>query len=244
MRARFILTICSLLAITASAQNNAHSEPPYMAHSSNFVMTLFNLKPEDVQEFLPAGIKANVNDTGMVTGGLEIYETDRIQGTPNYGMVFIFVEVANLESNNGTPGHWAIWGRLNQESTLKNMQHYFNFPYQLDKIEVTQEESIYTGTVGNGLISLKIKYNEKAPFGGEGIVNMYSLSKDGKILKTEVPWFSTGCAGNLIALDIDPQGDSVLNLVKTCKPYFSIISTSQTFSYSRPGHGGVGLGMR
>jgi hypothetical protein len=197
-------------------------------------MTLFNLKPEDVQPFLPAGIKAKVNDAGMVTGGLEMYETDRIQGTPNYGIVFIFVEVVGLESNNGTPGHWAIWGRVNQQVTLQNMQHYFNFPYELENISVEESAGIYRGRVGTGVISLKIRFNDKAPFGGEGIVNMCSISKDGKILKSEVPWFSEGSVGELMDFDIVAEGDKVLQIIKGIKPYFSMISTNQTFAYSRP----------
>jgi hypothetical protein len=231
----FILGVALFLnSVCTRAQQSSLSGPPYLAHSSNFIMTLFNLRAEDVQPLLPSSVKAKIKDAGMVTAGLEIYETDRIHGIPQYSMVFLFVEVAGLESNNGTPGHWAIWGRINQKSTLQNMLHHFSFPYGFEEIKLTHESNVYTGTVGAGLIDLKIKFNEKQPFAGEGIVNMCSFSRDGKILITEVPWFSTGSTGELVRFDIDPQGDKVLEIVKNAKPYFSMISTNQTFSYSRP----------
>lgn len=220
--------------ITASSQKNELSDPPYMAHSSDFVMTLFNVEPGVVHSLLPEGVKAKINDAGMTTGGIEIYETDRIHGIANYGMAFIFVEVEDLESNNGTPGHWAIWGSVDQAAALENMQHYFNFPYKFGEIEVANEGNVYTATVGSGQLILKVKSDEKQPVGGEGIVNMCSLSKDGKILKTEVPWFSTGRAGELIDMEVNPQGNKILDIIKNCKPHFTIVSTDQTFSYSRP----------
>jgi hypothetical protein len=237
MKARIffpVLVILLVQTMRANSQQNTLTDPPYLAHSSNFVMMLFNLEQDVVQTLLPPGVKAKINTAGTVTAGIEIYETDRIHGVSQYGIVFIFVEVADLESNNGTPGHWAIWGKVNQKNTLQSMLHYFNFPYSFDEIKVTKEDNTYTATVGTNQIKLKLRYNEKQPFAGEGVVNMCSASKDGKIIKTEVPWFSTGSAAELISFEVDPRGNTILEIIKKATPHFSLISTNQSFSYSRP----------
>lgn len=219
------------------AQDKNLSEPPYLAHSANFMMVLFQLKANDVQVLLPEGVLPNANEAGMVTAGFEIYETDRVYGLPEYGMAFIFVEVKNLTSNNGTPGHWALWGTVDDHVTLQVMRDTFGFPYRFENVRVTESADIYTGRVGEEgkeSVIIRIKFNEAKPFSGEGIVNMCSMAKNGKTLKTEVPWFTTGTAGDIIDFEIKPKGDKVLELIKVAKPHFQIISSNQIFSYSRP----------
>lgn len=208
-------------------------DPPYLAHSSNFMMIMFNLKATDVQKLLPDGVEVNANDAGLVNAGLEMYETDRIWGVPQYGIVFMFVEVKGMESNNGTPGHWALWGKVNERTVLQKFTHHFSFPYQYSDVKITKEKNVFTGRVGSDLVNLQIKLNDAQPFKGEGIVNMCSFSADGKIVKSEVPWFSTGVIGELVKLEINAQGDNILEMVKNVIPHFVMVSTNQSFCYSR-----------
>ncbi len=211
---------------------------PFIAHSSNFLMALFNLNKEEVQPLLPEGMRAKINESGQVTAGFEMYETDRISGIPNYLIAFIYVEVTGLNSKNGAPGHWAIWGNVTGKTVLNNFKDHFNFPYELEEqMSIVKVNNMFTGTVGSSgreKITLKVDYQHDKPFSGEGIVNMYGENNKGQVVKTEVPWLSSGSFGNLVSLEINPMGNKALELIKDAKPFVSIISTNQSFSYSIP----------
>jgi hypothetical protein len=62
--------------------------PPYIARTSNFMALAFQLKADEAQKLLPADVKIKSDDSGMASGGMEIYTTDQIYGVPGYTIAF------------------------------------------------------------------------------------------------------------------------------------------------------------
>src|SRR5690606_39036171 len=92
---------------TTSGQSTSQIDsivaPPFQVHSGNFMMALFFLNAEAVNDLLHEGMQAKANPDGMVSATLELYQTDRIYGIPNYSVAFLVVDVLDYDSENGTP---------------------------------------------------------------------------------------------------------------------------------------------
>ncbi len=232
-----LLIIVNLQNVYAQLPTVTQAAPPWMAYSNNFFMTVFQLKFSDVQPLLPKHIKAKVNNLGRVTAMLEVYETKRIYGLPNYKMAFIAVEVKGYDSSNGMPGHWPLWGNVSPKPVARNMQRYFSLPFEFQpNIAINKEAGLHSATIGapdKALIHIKMRQLKDKTFSAEGVVNMLSKSQKGLFL-TAVPWFSNGYAGELLSLDINADDIPALKLLEGQKPLFSVISINQTFTYSQP----------
>jgi len=50
--------------------------------------------------------------------------------------------VSGPKSNNGKPGNWAIWGAVNNDTTLKNFKHFYNYPYRWEKEIMIEKEKM------------------------------------------------------------------------------------------------------
>lgn len=236
----FMLLFSALVSLEASYGQAAKPDmklltPPYIAHTSNFMMILFHLKAEEAQKLLPANVKVKSDDKGMVTGGMEIYTTDQIYGVPNYTIGFIYVEVNGLESNDGSPGHWAVWGAMNNDTSLQNFRHFYNYPYKLEnKIMIGKKGNESTATIGDSEgLKLKLRIKVGKPVSAGGIANNYSQSSDGRIIKTEIPWLANGNEADVISFEVSAGSNKVLETIKEAKPFFGLISNN-AFSYSRP----------
>jgi len=244
LKRRFLIALIFLLCMqfksyAQEAENSiADSPPPYMANSSNFALVLFNLDVEKVKSILPRDIHPNINDSGMVTAGLEMYTTERVFGLPNFTMAFIFVEVEGMDSENGTPGHWAIWGNSNNKKVLHRFETYYNFPYvyqeHLDIALTEKEFSGEIGSEGNPTIALKIALQNDQPVVTEGIVNMCAKRKDNSTIASEVVWFTNGYVGKPVSFQIRSKGVSTLEILKGVQPYWALVSNRQQFCYSKP----------
>lgn len=226
-----------LFGQTAPAQP-APIPPPWLLHSSNFLITLFNLKGEDVQKLLPPGITVKANDSGMVVAGLEMYVTDRVYGMPTYTTAFIFVEITGHDSPSGYPGHWIIWGKVDQPVALANFQHHFGLPYDAEpNLSVSMADGMHVGSVGAPgaeVVKMKIAPLAEPGMNIEGSVNVVGKNATGVIVRTEIPWFSTWQKGTLVTYEITPRGNSALELIKSAQPFFVVTSINQIFSYSKP----------
>ena len=239
LRSSLLLLLIPLMSFAQAAPTKPTPvSPPWLMTSGNFMLMLFNLKAADVQKLLPDGVTAKVNDSGLTTAGFEMYETNRTYGIPSYVTAFIFVEIEGPVSTSGIPGHWALWGKMNDPAALAAFQQQFGFPYELDPhLTVGITEGSHFGRVGvPGAEVLKIKISPLAEPGNsvEGAVDMVGKTAAGTLVRTEVPWFTTLQRGELVTFEIEPRGNPVLQLVKEAQPVFVAASTKQTFSYSRP----------
>lgn len=85
-----------IYAITLCAKSKFSYEnviSPYTARTSNFMALAFQLKAYEAQKLLPADVKSKSDDSGMASGGMEIYTTDQIYGVPGYTIAFLYVVV-------------------------------------------------------------------------------------------------------------------------------------------------------
>ncbi|HEX7026034.1 MAG TPA: hypothetical protein VF268_02245 [Gammaproteobacteria bacterium] len=224
------------LLCSKSLAGQTEYAPPWTAHSENFFMIVMSLHAGNVQKLLPKGVEALANEDGMVATIFEMYDTGRVSGMPDYKIAFVVVEIRNLNSRDGTPGHFAIWGKTDSPESLEVLQNHFGFPYSLaENITVGKEQNAYTGSIGapgKEMMRVKIEPVPEQPFTGEGIVNMVGLNGERNIVKSEVPYLTSGYTGRIVSFEIQPQGDPVLELIKNATPAWSMVSDNQIFSYS------------
>ncbi|MGD2033683.1 MAG: hypothetical protein PVF73_01405 [Bacteroidales bacterium] len=194
--------------------------PPFLAHSSRFMMALFHLKAEKVNKLLPEGIVAIENKDGMVTATFEMYETDRIYGLPNYKVAFIVVDVSGHNSRDDTPGHFAVWGNTDSKAASEYFYSHFGLPFSYtEHMTLKTDGKKYTGTIGlqgEEKIRIGLEILPGQPFSGSGIVNMVGKTEDGIIAISEVLWLSNGYNGYLQTFDVDPQGRSCSGINERC----------------------------
>lgn len=233
------LAAASFPSLYGQATNSAIKpvNPPYIARTSNFMMILFHLKAGEAQKLLPANVKVKSDDKGLVTGGMEIYTTDQIYGVPKYTIAFIYVEISGEESNSGTSGNWPVWGMVNNDTSLQNFRHFFNYPYHHEKrmtIEKKGTEQVATvGDNGGEGLTLKLRRKTDRPVAGEGLATIVSQSLNGRILKTEIPWLANGNEANIVSFEVRAGSNKVLETIRGAKPFYGQISTN-VFSYTRP----------
>ncbi len=235
----FILILC-YNSSPAQIKNETDiiKAPPFQAHSHHFMIALFHFKAKQVNGFLPKGIIARENEEGWVTAAFEMYETDRIYGLPNYKVAFFVVDIVGYDSENGTPGHFAIWGNITPREASENFNYHFGFPFVYEEnIAFKIKGDIYEGTIGppgKEKIKFELQKISDKPLSGSGIVNMVGKTTENKMVISEVPWLSEGNIGKLARFEIDPQGYPVLEILKDAKPFWAAISYDQIFSYSKP----------
>lgn len=227
----------SLFAQTAGVAESPKFAPPWVVQSGNFLMIAFNLKPADVQKLLPKGVEPLLNKEGMVTAILEMYETSQVSGIPGYKTAFIVVDVQGHDSREGTPGHFAVWGRVSPQEALDAFRSNFGFPYEYaENITLGLEQDAHTcaiGAPGKEILRVKIAPIAEQPFAGQGAVNMVGMNADSGTVKSEVPYITRGNFGKVVDFQIrPPKGDRVLRLLKGAVPVWSVASKDQIFSYS------------
>lgn len=229
---------CASLAAraTTSVPETPQFVPPWVVQSENFLMVAFHLKPDDVRKLLPKGVEPLVNKEGTVGALLEMYETKRISGLPNYKIAFIVVDIQGHESRTGTPGHFAVWGRVSPLESLAAFKSHFGFPYQYgEQINFGIEQDAHFAAIGPpGKEQLRVKIAPLAdqPFEAEGSINMVGMNADSGTVKAEVPYITKGHYGRLVSLEIRPGGDPVLKLIRNALPAWALVSKEQVFSYS------------
>ncbi len=234
-----ILAIISSCFLNAQKLDQKILEPPFMAKSENFSIVLFNLDAHGVQEILPEGVQPKIKEDGQVTAGLELYTTSRVQGMPIFSIAFIYVEVEFMESKNGTPGHWAIWGETNNKEVLASMKSNYGFPYQYSsEISITAKKESYMSTIfgdEDERLHIQLKKEQATePLITQGIVNMCGKIKNGNNVQSEVTWFTTGQKAEVISIEVEPGENKVLQLLKDSKSFWAMVSEEQVFCYSIP----------
>lgn len=226
------LPACAL-AVTKHAPAESIYSPPWIVQSTSFAMVTFSLPAADVKKYLPAGISPLVKDKGLVPTTLEVYSTERIAGLPTYKIAFIVVDIADHPSRTGTPGHFAIWGRVDSKSSLDFFTREFGFPYKLaSQLDIQAGANTYKASIA-GELRLHIEPLRDKPLDGNGVVDMLSIRPGTGLVKTEVPFLTQGYFGNMVSLHIEAKGDPVLDLLKNAKPDWSLIAEQQIFSYSQ-----------
>lgn len=210
--------------------------PPWVVQSGNFLMLTFDLKVADVRKLLPKGVEPLVNEAGEVVAILEMYETERVSGIPQYKTAFIVVEVQGHDSREGTPGHFAVWGRVSPREALDAFRNHFGFPYQdAPDIDFSMEEKAHvanTGGPGREALRVKIAPIPEQPFEGEGSVNLVGMNADSGTVKSEVPYIMRGYNGKLLSFELRPGSDPVLKLLRNAVPLQAWVSNDRILSYS------------
>lgn len=225
-----------LLAQDATPAEVPKLAPPWVVQSEKFLMVAFNLKAADVRKLLPKGVEPLLNKEGMVGALLEMYETSRISGIPNYKTAFVVVDVQGHDSREGTPGHFALWGRVSPLESLEAFRDNFGFPYEYaENFGFRIEQAAHTATVGppgREILKVMIAPVAEQPFEGQGIVNMLGMNADSGIVKSEVPYLTRGHSGKVLNFQVRPNGNPVLKLLKSATPLWAVVSKDQIFSYS------------
>lgn len=211
--------------------------PPYIAQTSNFMALLFHLEASEAQALLPENVTAKRDDSGLATASLETYSTDQISGVPKYTIAFITIEVIGGESNYGTPGNWAIWGVMDNDTTLQSFKHFYNFPYSHERrISIENKQDEYIAIVGENRregFELKMTKDVDKPVAAGGTATIFSQSLGDSILKTEIPWLANGNAANIVSFKVKSGSNQVLQTIQRAKPFYGQISTN-VFSYTKP----------
>lgn len=236
-----LLSVIFLTGNPSFAQTGASGQapqfaPPWVVESENFLMVAFHLKPDDVRRLLPKGVEPLVNREGTVGALLEMYETKRISGLPNYKIAFIVVDIQGHPSRTGMPGHFAVWGRVSPLESLAAFKSHFGFPYQHgEQINFKVERNAHFGAIGPAgkeLLRVKIESMADQPIAAEGSVNMVGMNADSGTVKAEVPYITQGHYGKILNFEVRPGKDPVLKLLRNTKPAWALVSKDQVFSYS------------
>jgi hypothetical protein len=211
------------------------TSPPYIARTSNFMAIAFHVKAEDVESLVPANVKVKIDEKGQASLGMEIYSTDQVYGVPNYTLAFISVTVNLLESSNETDYYYPIWGAMNNDTALQSFKHFYNFPYQQQKLTVTKgDDQVATvGEIDGEGITLKLKSNSNSTISAEGVAPILSQSADGKMQVTEIPWLANGNEASINSFEIRPGSSKVLQVLQGAEPFYGQVSTN-VFSYTKP----------
>lgn len=210
-------------------------EPPYLGHSSNWVMTMFKVKTDKVKLFLPEGIEPKTDEDGMTHLGLEIYEVDDISGLPTpYTISFIFVQIDSVD-NKHFPSNFPIWGVYNDSIAANSFSKHYGFPFKYihSPFSIKKKGLTWKAVLGNNqMINLELtKTLEKDK--NEGFGELIS-KKNKQFLHSKVNWINNGYLVSKTKLKINPNRDPVLKLIEDVIPYWSSASDNLIFSYSKP----------
>ena len=209
---------------------------PWLVRSTSFLMVQFQLDREDVAALLPPGLSPQADAQGKVNATLEMYATERIAGLPGYRTAFVVVDVADHPSRAGTPGHFALWGRVDHAGALDFFRSQFGFPYELaQRLEVEAAGGRHGGVVGDGgtpALEVRLEAIAAQPVEVGGVVDMLAMHPDAGLVRAEVPYLSRGHFARVETLRIDPQGDRLLALLAATKPAWALVADDQSFAYS------------
>lgn len=215
--------------------SNAYSQQgqPWIVESTSFAMLSFSVDPKSVQSFLPKGFTPHLNDKKQTSLIVEIYSTEKIAGIPPYKVIFIVAEVADHPSSAGTPGHYAIWGRVDSPASVELFRD-LGFPYNLAKtLDIQPGKTHKTKIADNSgeLLSIQLEPSADAPFSGQGVVDMLVM-KNREMLKSEVSFLTQANFAKVTSFNVTAKNDPVLNLLKGVVADWSLVSDKQIFSYS------------
>jgi hypothetical protein len=225
----------------AGPEANTIQSPPWLVYSRQFLMVVFHADAKAVQAVLPKGIQVQPNQDGKASLMLEIYNTERTNGIPIYQMAFIVADINDYPSRNGTPGHFALWGRVDSPDALRQFREVYGFPYDVaESITVDMHEGKHRGVIefgDEGSIRAQIEPLVDQTFKQDGVVNMVGMLSPNSLTIGEVPYFTHGNVGKIIELEIkNPKGDPILTLLKGAQPVWSMVSVDQMFSYANQKH--------
>ena len=233
---RRLITLCLLVACTQSPIAHSYTSSPWLVESRSFAMISFSLHPDDVRPHLPAGLAPQINDKNRVTCILEVYATERIAGLPNYTMAFLVVEIAGHPSRTGTPGHFAIWGRLDSPASLDFFAQQLGFPYRLASrldIQVSQNShrTLIADTSGD-LLDFQLEPIRESPVTTQGVVDMLVFKTGEELMKAEVPYLTAGYLAKVGSFKVLTKRDPLLNLLTEAAVDWALVSNQQIFTYS------------
>ena len=229
---RLIAVCFSLLFFCFASSVQSQQGQPWVVESSSFAMLGFSVDPKVVQPFLPEGFTPHINDKKQTSLIVEIYSTEKISGIAAYKTVFIVAEVADHPSRGGTPGHYAIWGRLDSQANVDFFRS-LGFPYQLAQtldIQPGKTHQTKVADTSGELLSIQLETSD-APFVGQGVVDMLVL-KNRQVLKSEVSFLTQANFAKVNEFQVLAKNDTVLNLLKDRIADWSLVSDEQIFSYS------------
>lgn len=230
---RLIRFCLSLMFCCCVSSVQSQQGQPWIVESNSFAMLGFSVDPKSVQMFLPEGFRPHLNDKKQTSLIVEIYSTERIASIPAYKTIFIVAEVADHPSRGGTPGHYAIWGRIDSQTNMDFFRD-LGFPYQLAQtLDIQPGKTHRTKIVdaSGEMLSIELEASADAPFFGQGVVDMLVL-KNRQMLKSEVSYLTQANFAKVNEFKILAKNDPVLNLLKDRVPDWSLVSDKQIFSYS------------
>ena len=233
----YLFVVQSFYGQNSQNMQQKHLNPPFIARTSNFMVLAFHLDLAQAQKLLPDGIIAKHNENGLVNGGLEIYRTDQAYGIMNYSIAFFTLEVKTEESNYGKEGNWAVWGVIDNQTSLGTFKHFYNFSYQhISNISLESDGTIFTAKVGadgaEGL-ELTLEKNTAQPVKAEGLATILSKSAESNLISIEIPWLAEGHQAEPVSFKINAGKSNALKILQEAKPYYAQVS-SNVFSYSKP----------
>ncbi len=230
-----VAVIVLLHVNTFAQQNNQETGLPFMAHSHDFFMCMFDVPFQVLKAYLPEGIEAKVNENGSVRAGYEVYSVDQIVGFPAYTAAFFFVEIKGFDNDKGGAGHYPIWGAIKEKGAAKSFNELLGLPFvhsgNIDLKIDGDNFSSHIKTEKGSSVSFTVQKSSTS-FQDQGKVNICSV-KGADVHVTEVPWFSNGSLGTNPQIHVEGAEVPVLKLFEHVKPDWSMISTDQTFTYTQ-----------
>jgi hypothetical protein len=198
-------------------------------------MAMVSADAKAVQALLPDGVRVQVDEGGKARLAIEVYGTRETSGVPNYQTAFVVVDIHDHPSRDGTPGHLALWGRVDDPAALAHFDEVYGFPYSLTEwITLDVQEGRHRAVVALGkdsALTLEIEPLADQPFSRQGAVNMLAWKGPGLVVG-EVAYLSRGHEGKVTRLEVKGSKDPILALLSTSTPVWSMVSTEQLFTYA------------
>ncbi len=224
------------LALAQSTLKNP--SPPWMAHSSHMLYLLYSVDAQEIRPLIPDDIKLKVNEENKVVVGLELYNVDRSFGQGNNVFFFIFAEIEDYDTPSGSPGHWAVWGAINDQDNAEKFNQIFGYPYEyISDMKVKENNGYFIGSIqreGNLLLEYKGKPIKESKNYAENAVNMVSKNAVGKTVVSHVPYINTGSLLEVEHLKINSHGNPTLKVLVGKTPFLFYLVEDAYFSYSAP----------
>jgi hypothetical protein len=201
------LIACCLAFSHARAEPDETALPPYQIAGSHHITVDVIWDARQVRRLLPPGIEP----TPEMTGGIDIYQTERGYGLGAYHSAYFYVDVLGFDSPDGTRGRWKLEGVYGPNPKVTDaLQTHFGWAISNGSATLQRQGDtrIASGT-RNGKIFVTVKIERLA--GGcqtvSGIANYPGMPRNpNRIAVITVPFTGQYCPAKPVSVDIQSNG--------------------------------------
>jgi hypothetical protein len=175
-----------------------------------------------VRKLLPPG----VNPTKDLTGGINIYQTERANSIGAYHAAYIWVDVDGYDSPDGAKGRFilvAVGGP--SEKVSASLHQFYGFPARVgtSRFEPTPDGKLAVGSFnGQDVIATEVKSHPDACGPAGGMVNYLSVSPvTHQLLVDPMPWAGDMCRADPVAVKVMASPSDPFAQVPIIKPIWA-----------------------